>query len=70
MVVQTLLERDAALVALAPYDLEERRSSSFLHCYVLLPAEDAGALLIRRCMLQSVLYSMLWTADATSLYSD
>ena len=66
MFVQTLRERDEALIALAPYDLEESRSSSFLHCYVLLPAEGAGVLLVRRCILQSALLYMLWAADATS----
>ena len=51
MFVQTLRERSEALVALAPFDLDERKSSSFQHCYVLLPAEDGSALLVRRCNL-------------------
>ena len=59
MFAQTLRERDEGLVALAPYDLEERTSSSFLHCYMLLPAEEAGVLLIRRCLRQPVFHSVL-----------
>lgn len=68
--MQTLRERDEALVALAPYDLDESMSSSLLHCYVLLPAEDAGVLLIRRCILYSILLNILWAAGATSFNSE
>ncbi len=47
--LQVLRQRDEALLSQSCHDFDARQSGSFLHFYALLPANNADALLLRRC---------------------